>query len=89
MAYRVRQMMPAAPGMYLLDEDKRVATLVVMWVMADKVDDSDKVHSQHIVGLTHLDMSDDLGHTLIHILGDDEPEPVYTTQVPKDFKTFR
>ncbi len=88
MAYRVQQMMPAAPGMYLVDTEKRTATLVVMWALVTKVDtkQGEGFPEQQIVGLTHLDLGGDLADALSHAV---EDGPDYTTQVPTNFKTFR
>lgn len=85
MKYTVKQMMPAAPGMYLLDERTKSATLVVMWALIEEATEKEPV--QHIVGLTHIDLGTDLEDAIDNNLNMESPS--YTTQVPKDFKTFR
>lgn len=65
MAVSVTQMMPAAPGMYRFNDEKKTADLIVMWVLADIRDDSgDDTSNIQIVGLTVSELNMDLAEAV-------------------------
>ena len=91
MGYRALQMTQAAPGMYL--RQGNTFTLVVMWVLTvdmgadqelyeSKDDDTQDnvLYSQHIVGLTHLDLAIDLQDALEDAVARHRKGVQYTTQ---------
>lgn len=62
MTVNILQMMPAEAGMYLLDPlTDHKATLVVMWVLAERFE---SVNQQKVLGLTVLDLQGDLADVL-------------------------
>lgn len=66
----VKQMMPAAPGMYRFVDDKKTADLIVMWVLAEIHEEPEDPKetfipiTTQIVGLTVSELNMDLSEAI-------------------------
>ncbi len=88
MKYVVKQIMAAAPGMYVLEPKTKTAQLIVMWALTETVEEDGTVSGSHVLGLTVHDMVCDLQDVVSDILLA-EDAPTFTTNVPREYTLNR